>query len=113
MLNLRPVSGEVEVRAVCLCMALHTACRCGHIPVPFGRRRRMRFARPVARFALYVGQLRRADERLEAAVIEADDVAAHTLVIELLALALKRGHGVGVACLLPYRILLGVAGLAG
>lgn len=67
----------------------------------------------VTGFALHVGELRRRDQRLKAAVVKADDVAADAFVIKLLALAFEGRHGMCVAGLFPDGVLLGVAGHAG
>src|SRR5436305_8865478 len=113
MFNLRPVGGEVKVRTVGLRVTLHAAGRRRHEAEAFGRRGGVRTARPVAGLALHVSELRRRDQRLEAAGVEADDVTADAFVVELLALAFERRHGVGVAGLLPDGVLLCMAGHAG
>src|SRR5436853_573055 len=109
MLYLRPVGGEVEIRAIRQRVALDAACRRLHKAEAFCWRCHMRAARPVTGFALHVGKLWCRDERLKAAFIKTDDVTTHAFVIKLLALALQSRHGVSVAGLLPDSVLRGVA----
>src|ERR1700759_2060597 len=93
VLDLRPVRTEIEIRAVALGMALHTAHRRCHKAIAFGGLGDSILPRPMTGFALDVGKLRRGRQRLETALIEADDMAANALVVELLVFMFERRHG--------------------
>src|SRR5262249_4663398 len=99
--GLRIVEGKIKVGAVILGMALDATDRNRHKAIAFGGILGVSAAGAMGGFALDVGTLRRRIARLEPARFIRGDGACHGTIIELLIAFFKRGHGVGMAGVVP------------